>query len=104
MGRKMAALVGGWLVIKNLINLVISFSVGNMVSLLVSLLILFTFCAGIPYVNYVVAILMAVVVIKNLPYNISHVQILYLIEAVIDAAGVCILLANKEVREYFKKL
>ena len=103
MGRKIAMWIGIWLVIKGVINLILGFSVGNVISLLAAGAIVYIFNLGIPYANYIVAALMAIVIIKNLPYNISHVQILYLAEAVVDAIGVYILIANKEVTEHFKK-
>lgn len=105
MGRKIAAWIAIWLLIKGIINLILGgFSAGNVISLFAALAIGWIFSMGIPYTNYIVAALMVIVIIKNLPYNISHVQILYLAEAVIDAIGVYILIANKEVKEHFKKL
>lgn len=103
MGRKISMWIGIWLVIKGVINLILGFSVGNVISLFAAGAIVYIFNLGIPYTNYIVAALMAIVIIKNLPYNISHVQILYLAEAVVDAIGVYILIANKEVNEHFKK-
>lgn len=104
MGRKIATCVGIWLVIKNIINLVLGFSVGNLISLIAAAAVVYIFNLGIPYANYIIAAVMAIVVIKNLPYNISHVQILYLAEAVIDVIGIYILAANREVREHFKRM
>lgn len=104
MGKKLATCVGVWMVIKNIINLVLGFSVRNLIGLVAAAVVVYILNLGIPYANYIIAAVMAIVVIKNLPYNISHVQILYLAEAVIDVIGICILVANQEVREHFKRM
>ena len=65
---------------------------------------MYIFCLGVPYSNYIVAALMAITILKNLPHNIIHLQILYLVESVIDAIAVYVLIANKAVKEHFQKL
>lgn len=62
------------------------------------------FGLGVPYLNYITSVLLAIVVVKNLPYNITHFQILYLAEAVIDVVCIMILVANQEVKKHFERL
>jgi hypothetical protein len=102
-GQKIVLGVGAWLVVKSLINLVLGFGFGNIISLVVVVILAAVMIAGVPYTNYVTAVIVAVVVIKNLPYNISNAQIFYLIEAVIDIVAVVILCASSDVREHCGK-
>jgi exosome complex RNA-binding protein Rrp42 (RNase PH superfamily) len=102
-GQKIVLGVGAWLVIKSLINLVLGFGIGNIVSLIIAVILAALMIAGVPYTNYVTAVIVAVVVIKNLPYNISNAQIFYLIEAVVDIVAVVLLCASKDVKEHCGK-
>lgn len=102
-GKNMAGIVGIWLVIKSIINLCIGFSRNNVIFLLAAIAITVLFYMKVPFMNYIAAGLMAIVVVQNLPYNITHFQIIYLIEAAIDIVGIAILVLNKDIREQFKK-
>lgn len=104
MGRKIAAGVGLWLVIKVCLNIALEFSTENAIILLATLVIVYMFGLGVPYLNYITSVLLAIVVIKNLPYNITHSQILYLAEAVIDVVCIIILVTNQEVKKHFERL
>ncbi len=101
MGKNISMCIGVWLIIKGILNLILGFSAGNLISLILAVVIIYIFNMGIKYSNYVVAVLLAIVVIKNLPYNISHFQVIYLLEAVVDAVCICFLVANKEVKQHF---
>lgn len=104
MGRKIVSGIGWWLVVKAALNLVLGFSMGNAIILLVTSVIVYMFRLGVPYLNYIAAFLLAIVVVKNLPYNITHFQILYLAEAVIDVICIVILITNQEVKKHFERL
>ncbi|MDE6025095.1 MAG: hypothetical protein K2G45_06570 [Lachnospiraceae bacterium] len=114
-GRKIAAWVGFWFIIKACVNFAIEANAAwinlanglnaeTAISLLAAFIIMYMFCLGVPYSNYIAAALMIIFILKNLPYNIVHLQILYLAESVIDAIAVCVLIANKAVKEHFQKL
>lgn len=99
------SIIGGislWLVAKSLVNLVLNFGFGNIIGVVVAVALAGALIIKVPYANYIVAVVMAIGVIKNLPYNLAHFQIIYLAEAIVDAVCVFILVANKEVRDYFK--
>lgn len=104
MGRKIAAGIGWWLVIKAVLNLALGFSMENAVICLATVVIVYMFGLGVPYLNYITSVLLAIVVVKNLPYNITHFQILYLAEAVIDVVCIIILVTNQEVKKHFERL
>lgn len=104
MGRKIASGIGIWLIIKGVINLVLEFNSENIISLLVTTVIVYMFGLGISYLNYITAALLAIAVLKNLPYNITHFQVLYLVEAVLDMICIIILVTNKEVKKHFERL
>jgi exosome complex RNA-binding protein Rrp42 (RNase PH superfamily) len=102
-GQKIVLGVGVWLVVKSLINLVLGFGFGNILSLIIAAVLTAVMIAGVPYTNYVTAVIVAIVVIKNLPYNISNAQIFYLIEAVIDVVAVVLLCASRDVKEHCER-
>lgn len=104
MGRKIAAGIGMWLAIKACLNIALEFSTENAIIMLATLVIVYMFGLGVPYLNYIASVLLAIVVIKNLPYNITHSQILYLAEAVIDVVCIIILVTNQEVKKHFERL
>ena len=102
-GKKIACAIGVWLIIKGILNLILGFSIGNLLTLVVSVLLAALLLQGIPYLNYITAVLVGLVVLKNLGYNIRNFEVLYLVEAVIDVVCVVLLVANKQVKEYFQK-
>lgn len=103
-GRKIAAGLAFLLIITCCINAVINFNVVTIICLPVSMIISYFFCAGVPYINYIVAAFMAIGIIITMPYNITNLQILYLAESVMGVIAICILTANKAVKEHFQKL
>lgn len=100
-GRNLVGAISGWLVIKGILNLILGFSLGNIITLVVTIALCYLMISGKKFMNYVTAVLVAAVVLKNLGYNIKNVEILYLVEAVIDAVCVFQLVANKDIREHF---
>ena len=92
-----------WLVGKSLLNLILGFHFGNFMILLFAVGLAILLMANVSYMNYVVAILSGIVVLKNLPYNLMNAQLLYLLEAVVDAVCVILLVAVKDIRELFKR-
>ena len=103
-GRKIAAGLAFLLAITCCVNAVINFNVVTVICLPVSMIISYFICAGVPYINYIVAAFMAIGIIITMPYNITNLQILYLAESVMGVIAICILSANKAVKEHFQKL
>lgn len=100
-GRGLAMAVGIYSVIKTVLNGIIGgFSVSGV---LLAIVILALMVLGIRYSNYVVAALMAVVVVQNFAHNISDIGAnwIYLLEAVIDIAAAAILCFSADVKAFF---
>ena len=99
-GKTVVTIVGAWMVLKSVVNLLLGFSLSNVVSLVVAFLLAGILIAGVKYTNYIVAFILAVVVLKNLGYNLTNLQFLYLAEAVVDVVCILGLVLNKNVKEY----
>lgn len=102
-GKTIVTGVSVWIAVKSLLNLILGFSFGNLITLVVAIGLAILLMANVPYMNYVAAVLLGIVVLKNLPYNIMNLQILYLLEAVVDVISVIMLVAIKDVRELFAR-
>ncbi len=101
-GRNLVGVISVWLVIKGILNLILGFGIGNIITLVVTVALCYFMINGTKYMNYVAAVLIAAVVLKNLGNNIKNVEILYLVEAVIDVICVVQLVVNKDIKEHFK--
>lgn len=102
-GKKLSVLIGIWLMIKGVLNLLLGFGIGNLISLVVAVVFAYVLYIGMPYSNYIIGALVAIVVIKNLPYNLFHLQIIYLAEAVVDAYCVFMLFVNANIKVHCSK-
>lgn len=102
-GKKLSVLVGIWLMIKGVLNLLLGFSIGNFITLIAAVVFAYVLYIGMPYANYIIGALVAIIVIANLPYNLLHLQIIYLVEAVIDAYCVYMLFTNANIKEHCSK-
>ncbi|MBO5448905.1 MAG: hypothetical protein J5994_06215 [Ruminococcus sp.] len=100
-GRNLVAMIGGWMIIKGIVNLVIGFSFENIITLLVSVGLAYLMLAKKPYMNYITAILLAAVVLAHIWGNIKSGAVLYIIEAIVDAVCVWQLVTNKDIKEHF---
>lgn len=95
--------ISGWLVVKSVLNLLLGFSFGNLVAVAIAVVIGIVLLAGVPYANYVVSAFLAIVVLKNLPFNIMFFQIIYLLEGVIDVGCILLLCLGKGMKEHFSR-
>lgn len=100
-GRNLCGIIGGWLVVKGIINLIVGFSFGNIITLLISAALAYLLISGKPFMNYVTAVIVAAVVIAHIFTNIKNGYVLYIIEAIIDVVCVIQLLVNKDIKEHF---
>lgn len=102
-GKTFVTGISIWIVVKSLLNLILGFGFGNLITLVVAVGLAIVLMANVPYMNYVVSVLLGIVVLKNLPYNLMNFQILYLLEAVVDVICIVILVAVKDVKNLFSK-
>ncbi|MBQ7046935.1 MAG: hypothetical protein IJN85_04245 [Oscillospiraceae bacterium] len=104
-GRMVAIIIGVYLVCKELINMFIGllgggFGITGLITAAILAVVLFL---GIKYTNYVVAVILAIVVLTNLGNNISNIgdNLLYLIEGIIDIICAVIICIMPNVKEHF---
>lgn len=101
-GRRMSVGIGAYLVIKCVLNMIIGGGL-DISGLLIAAALCCALWSGIKYTNYVVAGILAIIVLVNLPANISDISshLIYLIEAVIDIVCAVLLCTNSSIREHF---
>lgn len=102
-GKTISTVVGAYMVIKSVINLVLGFSFGNLVWLVVSIALAYTLIQGIKYCNYITGAYLAILFLVNVIPNISGHHWFYLMEGIIDAFCAFLLIASSAVKSYFNK-
>ena len=101
-GRTYVIIVGIYLIIKTILNMIIGGGL-NITDWLFAIIAAAAMFSGLQYINIGVAVLLAITVVTNLPYNITHLpsSLIYLIEGVIDTAAIVLILVQKDVKEHF---
>ncbi|MGN0622298.1 MAG: hypothetical protein ACI4I9_10570 [Porcipelethomonas sp.] len=99
-GRMAALVVGVYFVAKSVLNLILGGGFTEIIIAIVEAALLFT---GLMYVNYVVAAVTALIVLKYLKNNLSNPldNIIYLIEAAIDIICAVMICCVGSIREHF---
>ena len=98
-GKKMITVVGAYMILKGILNLILWFSASNVVSLLFAAVLIFAMLKRIPYSQYVTAIFLALIFLVNLPANLSNLgsNWIYLVEGLQDVGAAAILEIHKDV-------
>lgn len=95
-GNKWMSLIGAYMIIKGIINLILGFSVGNIVTLLISGTLAFLIIKGVPYMNYVTGAYLALMSVIHIIPNIQGHHWFYLAEGILDLiAAVVLFTANR---------
>lgn len=101
-GRNIAVVIGVYLIIKSVLNMMIGggLSISSLLIAVGGALALFS---GMQFVNFVVAGILAFVAVVHLPANISNLgsNWIYLIEGVIDIVCAVLLVTIGDVKEHF---
>ncbi len=99
-GRRIASVIGAYVVIKAVLNMILGGSIADIVIGVVYMLFLYS---GLEFVNYIIAALLAITVIRHIGYNVTNLpsSLVYLIEGVIDAVCAVLLCINKNVKAHF---
>lgn len=105
-GRNVSLAVGAWLIIKFVLNLLIGgFDISSLLIAVIGIVLLYI---GIKYTNYVIAVALALVVIVNLPGNISMIfstnifrGLIYIFEGIVDIICAALICVSQNVREHF---
>lgn len=99
-GRNIVLLIGIYLIVKSIVNLCLG---GGFLDVLLAVLEAVVLFTGLQYVNYAVALILAVTALYYMPGNISNFSSnwLYFIEGVIDIIFAVLMIAGKNIRLHF---
>ncbi len=113
-GRNLAMVVGVWIIIKTVLNMLIdglSFSQlgGDFVNIIIAVVEVVLLLLGIKYTNYAIAAILAIVAIVHLPGNIQGLFnfssmlacLIYIAEAAIDVICAIVVCLAPSVKEHF---
>ncbi|MBR1384440.1 MAG: hypothetical protein IJ555_11635 [Ruminococcus sp.] len=104
-GRNLCGLIGGYMIIKSILNLILSFGFANILMLAISAGLCFGLIISFKYMNYITAAFLIIMVLVNIKGNISNfglnVHLVYLAEAVIDVICAWQLITNEDIKEFF---
>ena len=104
-GKSICTGISIWLIIKVVINMLIGGGF-DFVGLIIWAAICLVLISGkVPFFNYITAVIMGAIVIKNLPGNLANISgsIVYLLEAAVDIVCIVLLCTNRDVKDYFPK-
>lgn len=102
-GKKWVFGIGLYLIVKSVLNLLLGFSASNLIMLIVSVVALVLMLSRVPYINYVVAVFLAIMFLMHVGNNISNFgsQWLYLLEGLLDVGAAAVLVFEKNVKAFF---
>ncbi len=109
-GRKLAVIVGGYMIVKQLLNGIIGgFGGMNLFLLLFAAAAAICLWFGVKSANLIVAILLMLFACAYMPGNLRNVgrdsvYLLYILEGVLDMLGACMLAFHPDVREHCNML
>lgn len=104
-GKKFVLGIGIWLIVKAVLNLILSFGFSGIVTLVVSAVIMLLLLKKMPYIQYIVAFWLALVALIFLKGNLMNISQnwIYLLEGLIDFGAAAILVFEKNVKAFFAK-
>ena len=98
-GNKWMSLIGAYMIIKGIINLILGFSVGNIVTLLISGALAFLIIKGVPYMSYVTGAYLALMSVIHIIPNIQGHHWFYLAEGILDLIAAVVLFTSGRTNE-----
>lgn len=113
-GKQLTIGISAYMIIKCVLNLILSFNSTNFVTLILTALLVCIMVlpsSTIPavkvvfkYANYITAVVLALIVLQHISYNIANFPgtWLYLLEAALDIAAIVLLFIQKDIKSYFK--
>ena len=104
-GRTILLFFGAYLIGKSILNLVLGFSVGNIVSVAVAVVMAGLLFFGVKFTNYIIPAFLAGVVLLHLKANIDGFPgtWLYLTEGLLDLAVAGTILFQPDIKAYFNR-
>lgn len=101
-GRNFVVIIGVYLIAKTVLNMIIGggFNIFDLLAPIICFLAMFS---GLEYLNFAVAAIIAIPVLKNMPYNITHLpgSLIYLIEAIADVGAILLLVIQNDIKAHF---
>ena len=93
MGKKWVFGIGLYLILKGVLNLILGFSVSNIIMLIVGVVALVLMLNRVPYINYIVAVFLAIMFLTHIGANLSNLgsQWIYLLEGLLDLGAAAVL-------------
>ncbi len=105
-GRNLCGLIAGYMIIKSIVNIVLDHGFTNILMLAVSIGLGVCMLSRLKFMNYITAAVLAVMVIVHLKDNISNFgvnrHLIYLGEGVIDLICAYRLVADEDIKEFFR--
>ncbi|MBP0973492.1 MAG: hypothetical protein J5851_06250 [Oscillospiraceae bacterium] len=104
-GRTIVTFFGAYLIGKSVLNLILGFSMGNIISLVIAVVIAALWFFGVKYTNYIVTVILLFVVVWHLKDNITGFPgtWLYLTEAVVDIAVAACTVFVPDIKAHFER-
>lgn len=102
-GKKLCAVIGGYMVIKSAVNLLMGFGVMNIVWLAVNIALAYAILTARPMCNLVTGVFLSLMFLLNVKNNIEGKQWFYLGEGIADAVCAAALFVNKDIKAFFGK-
>ncbi len=107
-GKKISMAIGIYVIVKAVINLILGFSFGNIMSLVIAGVIFVLLYKRVPYTNYIIAAYLIIIFLAYFWGNITNlgnswVYWLYLAEGLIDLASGVLLIVSKNIKAYYQQ-
>lgn len=101
-GRNFVVIIGVYLIAKTVLNMIIGggFNIFDLIAPIICFLAMFS---GLEYLNYAVAAVIAIPVLKNMLYNITNLPgtLIYLVEAFVDVGAIILLIVQNDIKAHF---
>lgn len=104
-GKQWVWIIGLYMIVKAVLNLVLGFSMENVLMLIVGAAALVLMLKRVPYINYIVAVFLALLFLAHIGDNLRNISgsWLYLLEGLLDLGAAAILVFEKSTKAYFRK-
>ena len=104
-GRTIVTFFGAYLIGKSVLNLILGFSMGNIISLVIAVVMAALLFFGVKYTNYIIPAILVFVVMWHLKDNITGFPgtWIYLVEAVVDIAVAACTVFVPDIKAHFER-
>ncbi|MCD7742261.1 MAG: hypothetical protein LUI06_08660 [Ruminococcus sp.] len=101
-GKRYCAIIGIYMIIKSIVNLLLGFGISNLVWLVVNIALAYALYSQRPFLNYITAAVLVLVFLVNVKTNISGHHWFYLAEGIVDVVCAVMLILNKDIKSCFE--